>query len=67
MNKRDVGLQVGRNCLFLFFCFFCIKTKEKHTAFEPFNLRIYFENFTNYQTHEKNTHNTFIFILKLFN
>ncbi len=46
MNKRDAGLQVGRNRLFLIFCFFCIKTKEKHTVFEPFNLRIYFENFT---------------------
>jgi len=22
------------------------KTKEKHTVFKPFNLRIYFENFT---------------------
>jgi len=25
-----------------------IKTKEKHTVVEPFNLRIYFENFTNW-------------------
>ena len=47
MNKRDAGLQVWRNRLFLIFCFFCIKTKEKHTVFEPFNLRIYFENFNN--------------------
>ena len=46
MNKRDAGLQVLGNRLFLIFCFFCIKTKEKHTVFEPFNLRIYFENFT---------------------
>ena len=43
MNKRDAGLQVGRNRLFLIFCFFCIKTKEKHTVFEPFNLRELFQ------------------------
>ena len=24
----------------------CEKAKKKHTVFEPFNLRIYFENFT---------------------
>jgi len=46
MNKRDAALQVGRDRLFLIFCFFCIKTKEKHTAFEPFNLPINCENFT---------------------
>ncbi len=39
MNKRDAVLQVGRNRLLFVFCFFCIKTKEKHTVFEPFNLR----------------------------
>ena len=39
MNKRDAVLQLGMNRLFLIFCFFCINTKEKHTAFEPFNLR----------------------------
>ena len=43
MNKRDAGLQVGRNRLILIFCFFCIKTKEKYTVFEPFNLQIYFD------------------------
>ncbi len=43
MNKRDEVLQVGRNRLFLIFCFFCIKTKEKHTVFEPFNLRELFQ------------------------
>jgi len=34
------------------FLFIYIKTKEKHTVFEPFNLRIYFENFT-YEYHFK--------------
>jgi len=48
MNKSDARLQVGRNRFF--FIFFVsgacpellpkgIKTKEKHTAFELFNLR----------------------------
>ena len=46
MNKRDAGLQVGRNSLFLIFCFFCIKTKEKYTVVQTFNLQIYCENFT---------------------
>ncbi len=32
---------------FVNFLFIFNKTKEKHTVFEPFNLRIYFENFTN--------------------
>lgn len=37
MNKRDAVLLVGRNRLFLIFCFFLIKQKEKHTAFyNPF-------------------------------
>ena len=31
-----------------YFFFFCIKTKEKHTVVEPFNLRIYFEHYTNW-------------------
>ena len=44
MNKRDAGLQVGRNRLFLIFCFFCIKTKEKYTVVQTFNLQIYCEN-----------------------
>ncbi len=39
MNKRDAVLQVGRTRLLFVFCFFFIKTKEKHTVFEPFNLR----------------------------
>jgi len=54
MNKRDAGLLVGRNRLFLIFVSGAcpellpkgIKTKETHTVFEPFNLRIYFENYT---------------------
>ena len=33
MNKRDAGLQVGGNRLFLIFCFFCIKTKEKDNTY----------------------------------
>ena len=45
-EQKRCGLQVGRNRLFLIFCFFGIKTKEKNTVFEPFNLRIYLENLT---------------------
>ncbi len=37
------GIVCSFNFLFLF-----IKTKEKNTVFEPFNLRIYFEKFTYY-------------------
>ena len=42
----------GWDRLFLIFCFFCIKTKEKYTVFEPFNLQIYFENFTDLKKSE---------------
>jgi len=36
----------GEESFVLDFLFLFIKKKEKYTVFEPFNLRIYFENFT---------------------
>ncbi len=54
MKKGNAGLRLGSNRLFLFFVSGArpellpkgIKTKEKRTVVELFNLRIYFENFT---------------------
>ena len=46
MNKIDAGLPGGEESFVLDFLFILYQKKEKHTVVEPFNLRIYFENFT---------------------
>ncbi len=36
----------GEESFVIDFLFLLYQDKKKHTVFEPFNLRIYFENFT---------------------
>ena len=38
----------GEESFFLNFLFLLYQDKKKYTVFEPFNLRIYFENFNNF-------------------
>jgi len=45
-EQKRCGVAGVEESFVLDFLFLFIKSKEKHTVFEPFNLRIYFENFT---------------------